>query len=71
MDTLLPWIFVAVGLFSLAGAIGDWEWFFGHRKAAFFVRLLGRTGGRIVYLVLGATLVTIGVLLIAGVLTMR
>ncbi len=71
MDAFLPWMFLAVGLFSLTGAIRNWEWLFGSNKSALFVRLFGRTGGRIVYGLIGALLITIGVLLLADVLRMR
>lgn len=53
-------LFVFAGLFSIAGAILDWEWFMTSRRAAMFVRLLGRTGARIFYTLLGLFLVGVG-----------
>ena len=53
-------LFVFAGLFSIAGAILDWEWFMTSRRAAMFVRLLGRTGARVLYALLGLFLVGLG-----------
>ncbi len=53
-------LFVFAGLFSIAGAILDWEWFMTSRRAAMFVRLLGRTGARVLYAILGVFLVGLG-----------
>lgn len=52
--------FVFAGLFSFAGAVFDWEWFMTHRKAALFVRLLGRSGARVLYALLGILLAALG-----------
>jgi small neutral amino acid transporter SnatA (MarC family) len=56
------WIILSIlgGLFSLAGALLDWEWFMTHHKAAVFVRLLGRGGARLLYAFLGLSLVALG-----------
>lgn len=50
---------VFAGLFTLLGAVADWDWFMTHRKAAFFVRIIGRNGTRIFYGTLGLA-ITIG-----------
>jgi small neutral amino acid transporter SnatA (MarC family) len=52
--------FVLAGLFSFAGAVFDWEWFMTNYRAAFFVRLLGRTGARVLYALLGVFLAALG-----------
>jgi len=51
------------GLFIIAAALLDWDWFFNHWRAALFVRLFGRNGARIFYVVLGALLLFLGHLL--------
>ena len=61
-------IIVAAGVFSICGAIFDWDWFINSRKARFFVSILGRTGARIFYGVLGVGIVVLGGLLAAGVI---
>ena len=49
------------GAFAVVGAIFDWSWFFRARKARFIVAVLGRTGARITYGVLGGALAGMGV----------
>jgi small neutral amino acid transporter SnatA (MarC family) len=51
---------VLAGLFSFAGAVSNWEWFMTNSRAAVFVRLLGRTGARIFYGLLGVFLAALG-----------
>ena len=55
-------LFVGVGLYAIAGAILNREWFMDDPKAQVFVRLLGRTGTRVFYTLLGAGLVVLGFL---------
>ena len=52
----------------MCGAALDWGWFMNHRKAQFFVRLLGRNGTRVFYGILGTALVVVGVLLAMGII---
>lgn len=54
--------FVAVGAFSMLGAICNWEWFMNARKARFMVRILTRSGARIFCGILGLAFVVLGVL---------
>ena len=54
--------FIASGLFSMAGAILNWDWFMNSRKARFMVRILTRNGARIFYGFLGLTLFIFGLL---------
>ncbi len=65
----MGWFFVGIGLFAIAGATFDFEWFMNHRKARIFVSMLGRGGARILYGALGTGLVVLGGLMIAGVLS--
>ena len=63
-------IFVASGVFSILGAIFDWEWFMNSRKARFLVRIITRNGARLFYGILGLALVVLGVLVTAGIIGM-
>ena len=63
----MAWLLMACGAFATCGAVGDWDWFMNHRKARFFVRFLGRPGTRVFYGMLGAGLVTVGVLIATGI----
>jgi len=57
----IGWFLVPAGLFSLAGAIFDWDWFMAARKARRLVWILGRTGTRLVYATIGGGLAGVGV----------
>jgi hypothetical protein len=60
-------ILVAGGVFSITGAVLDWDWFLESRKARFFVTIFGRTGARIFYVLLGIVLAGFGVLGMLGI----
>jgi multidrug efflux pump subunit AcrB len=55
-------LILCAGLFALAAAIGNWDWFFEHSKARIVVSLFGRTGARGAYGVLGTGLVAVSLL---------
>lgn len=56
------YILIAMGLFSLGGAIANWGWFFNSRRGRFFVGIFGETGARIFYGVLGLILIGLAIL---------
>ena len=60
MSTAANVVFILAGLFSLAGAVFDWDWFMGSRRAGLIVRILSRTGARIFYGLLGLVLIGLG-----------
>ena len=64
----MGWVIAATGLFSVAGAALDWDWFMNHRKAQGLVRLMGRGGARAFYGLLGLTLAVVGVLMGLGII---
>jgi len=59
-------IIAAAGVFTLVCAAMNFDWFMEHRKARFFVKIMGRNGARILYGALGLGLVALGALLFAG-----
>ncbi len=59
-DPLAFKFFMAGGFFSIICAIFDVEFFMGHHKAAFLVKILGRNGARVFYVILGLLLVGAG-----------
>jgi hypothetical protein len=64
---ILPAIaIILIGLLSVLGAALDWDWFIANRKVRIFVRLLGRTGARILYVILGGLLVAYGGAMLAA-----
>ena len=58
---LIPLITLLIGLFSIVCAVKDYDWFMNSSRAAFFVRVLGRGGARVFYVLLGALIITFGV----------
>jgi len=64
----MAWFFMAAGVFAICGAAFDWDFFMNSRKAALFVRFLGRNGARVFYGLLGAVIVVLGGLMAAGVI---
>jgi hypothetical protein len=68
MPKLLGLLMMGAGAFSICGAWYNWEWFMTARKARFFVAILGRTGARGFYFLLGGCLVVLGILMLFGVI---
>lgn len=66
----MGWILVAIGVLAAWAAAVDSEWVLNlnHWKARPVVRLFGRTGARLVYGILGAGFVVLGVLMATGIL---
>jgi hypothetical protein len=61
-------VFALLGLFPIVAAWQDWDWFFEHRKARFFVQIFGRGGARVFYAILGCVIVAGGLMgaMVAG-----
>jgi hypothetical protein len=62
--------FMGIGLFSVIASSANWDYFFNHRKAQLFLKLFGRTGARIFYVVLGLGVFLIGLLNITGIISL-
>ncbi|EAZ92987.1 immunity 17 family protein [Crocosphaera chwakensis] len=65
---MVGFFLILAGLFSLCGAIFNWNWYMNHRKARFIVKILGRAGARIFYGVLGLGFIILGSLLLLDVI---
>ena len=52
--------FLAAGIFVCVCSIGNFDWFMGHRKARFWVSMIGRNGARVFYTLLGLFLTGLG-----------
>ena len=65
---LLAWILVGAGVFSISGALFDWDWFMNSRRAQLWLKLFGRQGTRIFYGVLGVAIVALGLMMAFGVI---
>ncbi|MBN1493400.1 MAG: immunity 17 family protein [Candidatus Omnitrophica bacterium] len=68
---VIPYILIAAGVFSILGAINNWDWFMEHRKARFMVRILTRTGARVFYALLGTVIAAIGICALTGLIDMK
>lgn len=65
-------LFVAIGLFSIAGSAFDWNFFMEHRRAAFFTKILGsRTRARVFYVIFGLGFIVFGILGLLGVIDLN
>ena len=56
-------VLIVVGLFSLGGGATGWPWFMNTRRARCLVRLVGTTGARIFYVLLGLGVLAYGIAL--------
>lgn len=48
---------IFAGLFSIFCAVKNYDWFIENRKAWIFLKLFGRTGTRIFYVILGVVVI--------------
>jgi hypothetical protein len=53
-------LIVAAGVFTIAGGLRDWPWFWNNSRARFMTTILTRTGARIFYVVIGTALAGFG-----------
>lgn len=60
--------FWAIGLFTSAGGIFDWDWFMNYWRARFMCKLLGRTGARVLYVLMGVVFCVLGTMVLLGLL---
>ena len=58
-----PWALLLslAGLFSICGGVFDWDFFMNNYKARGMVKLFGRNGARVFYMVLGTVIALLGV----------
>jgi len=59
---LVTIIAILLGVFSIVASILNWDFYFEHRKARSFVKLFGRNGARVFYVLLGIFIIVIGVM---------
>lgn len=58
------YLMVGAGVFAVLGALANWSWFFGARRARLIDMLLGRGVARVFYAVLGGGLAGAGLALL-------
>ncbi len=64
------YLFIAVGLFILWGVLAKPTFFWSSRIAERTRKLLGEAGTMILYLILGAALVVVGIFSVVGVINL-
>ena len=52
---------MAAGLWLICGAVFNWNIFMEHYRSAFLIEMIGRTGARIVWILIGALYVALGI----------
>ncbi len=67
----MGWLFIAIGLFSLLGGAFGWSFFMQNRRAQMMSSLLGETGARVFYCLLGLAIAGFGVAGVLGAVPMR
>lgn len=62
MEITFAIIIIALGAFSLAGGVYNWDWFMNNYKARRFVNAFGRKVTRVIYGFIGSFLMIIGII---------
>jgi len=52
---------LAVGLFTISGALTNWPWFMDSSRSRVWVRMLGVNGARAAYIVIGLLIIATGI----------
>ena len=59
-------LFFIGGIFTIFCAIMDFEWFMNHPKAVLLIKILSRTGARILYIIVGIVFILIGLNIVSS-----
>ena len=59
-------VLIVVGVFAITASVRNWRWFMESHKAQIWIKLFGSNGARGFYFCLGALVLVIGMLLLAG-----
>ncbi|MBP3310314.1 MAG: immunity 17 family protein [Ruminococcus sp.] len=62
MEITFAIIIIALGAFSLAGGVYNWDWFMNNYKVRRFVNAFGRKVTRVIYGFIGSFLMIIGII---------
>jgi len=68
LEVLFGLVLCGMGVFSICGAVFDWDFFMESRKARFWVNIVGRNGARVGYVVLGLGVAMLGLLITIGII---
>lgn len=59
-ESIYGLLFIIIGFFPIVCSVLNFNWYFNNRKAQGVVRLLGRNGARVFYIILGVIIVILG-----------
>ncbi len=59
-------VIILCGLFLLAACFFNWDWYFNVNKARMLIKLIGRTGARIVYGIFAVIFIIGGIAAMCG-----
>ena len=59
----MSYLLFVSGALCIFCSIMDYDWFMNHRKAKFFVNIFGRIGTRIFYIILGAVVMFLSLMM--------
>ena len=68
---LVEVIILLAGLYTMIGGLLDWEWFMSRPRAMRMVKMIGRNGARIFYIVVGGLLFAFGLLSLLGIIPLE
>ncbi|WP_024857803.1 Imm17 family immunity protein [Ruminococcus albus] len=54
---ILPTLILAVGVFNIFCACKDYDWFMNRESVRGWVRLIGRNGARVIYIIFGVVII--------------
>jgi len=67
MDNVIFSIIIfGAGFFSILASVLNWDFFFENRKAQWALKVFGRNGARIFYVVLGIVIIFLGFMSMEG-----
>lgn len=61
MHYVMQAIFATMGIVTLLASLANWEWFFTAQNMQFITSRVGRKGARIIYGILGVTLIALAI----------
>jgi hypothetical protein len=59
--SLIPYLLIAAGLFSVICAVKEYPFFMEHRKARALIAVIGKPLAKVFYITLGVVLIVMGV----------
>jgi len=65
-DTFVGSVAIGVGLWAMWSALANWQWSFQLHKTRWLESMVGRTGARFFYIVLGVGMIALGFAIVCG-----